>query len=118
MSWGSKKMSNGATYYGPLEHAEYIDAIFHPKDWLNSKWSHDKQVAFNDLYDFSVAGYAPFRTTFDKILDERNNELYMDRYDIDYADVKDPRKLKSTSTVGIASGTYQFLSSNIKRLYH
>lgn len=117
MSWGSKPMSDGSTYYGPLSWAEYMDAIYHPKEWLNSEWSKEKQTAFNDLYDFSIGGYSPFRDTFDKILDERNNDLYMDRYGLTYADVKDPRKLKSNSTVGMALSTINFVSSNIKRLY-
>lgn len=117
MSWGSSKMSNGSTYYGPLEHKEYIDAIQHPEDWLNAEWSEEKQKVFNDLYDFSIGGWSPFRNQFDKILDERNRDLYMDRYDINYADVKDPRKLATTSSVRNMFGGINFVSSNVKRLY-
>lgn len=113
----SKRMSDGSTYYGPDEWSEYVDAFWHPKEWINSEWSKAKQDAFNNLYDLGVLGWYPFRDEFDKILNDRNNELYMGRYDLDYSDVKDPRKLSTTSSVKVLGNGINFVSSNIKRLY-
>lgn len=116
MTWGSRKMSNGSTYYGPLEHIEYIDAFYNPTQWLNSEWSHGKQQAFNDLYNFNILGHAPFRTKFDTILDSRDDQLYLDRYDLDWPDVRDPRNLKQ-SRHSLSLSQLNFVSDNVKRLY-
>lgn len=104
------------TYYGPKEWEPYVTAFWDPNQFLNSEWSYEKQKAFNDLYNFSVFGWSPFRDQFDSILDSRNDQLYLDRYGLDWSDVKDPRKL-SQSKRSASVNAINFVSSNIKRLY-
>lgn len=103
------------TYYGPKEFGPYVQAFWDPVGFLDGEWSYDKQKAFSNLYNFSIGGWSPFRNQFDSILDARNDQLYLDRYGLDYSDVKDPRKFVHGSSPVVH--TLNFVSDNVKRLY-
>lgn len=78
-------------------------------DWLYSDWSKEKYDTFTALYQiYGVRQY------FDFLLDQRKDQEYMAANQLDWSDVHDPRKLSQTSSLG---SVYNFVSSNIKRLY-
>lgn len=104
------------TYYGPKELEPYMQAFWDPVGFLDGEWSEDKQKAFNNLYNLQIFGTRPFGNTFDSILDNRNDQRYMDRYGLSWANVKDPRKL-SQSRSSTLNSAINFVSSNIDKLY-
>lgn len=98
-------------YYGPKELEDYMMAFWDTENWLlNSGWNESKQNAFDNLYSYSL-----FRSQFDRILDKRDRDYYLYRYGMDYSNVRDPRKLTVTGNLGMA---LNFVSDNVKRLYH
>lgn len=103
-------------YYGPKELESYMQAFWDPVGFLDGEWTYEKQDAFNNLYNLNFAGWSPFRNQFDAILDKRDNAQYMDRYGINWSDVKDPRKLSQSHNAPVVH-SLNFVSSNIKRLY-
>lgn len=84
-------------------------------EWLYGEYDKDKLETFQTLYHIG-----PVRDYFDYLLDKRADQEYMSRNQLDYSDIHDPRKLKSTrSNIDgvIASRGFNFVSGNIKRLY-
>lgn len=82
-------------------------------EWLYGDYDEEKLQQFNFYYQLPVV-----RQYFDYLLDLRADKEYMSRYGLDWTDVHDPRKLRSTSSGSafIRSG-FNFVSSNVKRLY-
>lgn len=78
-------------------------------DWLYNDWSQEKYDQFVALYQ--IPGVHQY---FDYLLDQRADAEYMDRNQLDWSDIHDPRKLRQTNSLG---SVYNFVSSNIKRLY-
>lgn len=105
-------------YYGPDKLRPFMMGLWNSEDWLNGQWSEDDQKAFDFLYDFNVLGYAPFRSNFDDILNEKSWNSYSKRYGLDYSDIMDPRTFHNHfNQSSMASRTFAFVSSNVKRLY-
>lgn len=79
--------------------------------WLygTDKWTETDYNRFLTLY--SIPG---MRQYIDYLYDSRAAKEYMARYGMDYSDIHDPRKLKST-----ASGVrmISWVSENIAKLY-
>lgn len=106
------------TYYGPEVFRPYAMALWNTEDWLNGTWSEADQNAFDILYDFNVFGYNPWRSHVDDILNAKAWDAYSDRYDLDYSDIKDPRKFHNNfGQTRLVNGGLNFVSQNIKRLY-
>lgn len=99
------------TYYGPDWLEDWAMAFWYPEEWLNGEWSKDKQDVFDTLYQFDI-----FRNRFDHTLDARNRSSYLYWNQLDYKNVRDPRKLPGSSSIVTAS-QLNFVSSNVKRLY-
>lgn len=104
-------------YYGPEWLRPYAQAFWYPKEWLYGSWSKGDQAAFDDLYNFNIGGWSPFRNEFDKILNEKNRSTYFNNTGLTYADIFDPRK--AVGSVISSGGVSNFLriSDNVKRLY-
>lgn len=109
----ARKMSNGATYYGPDSLFEFADAFNHPKEWLYGPWTKEKYDAYKILN--TIPGIFHY---MDYLLSVRSDEEYLGRYGMDYSDIHDPRKLGQTDSArALVGATYHYVSSNIKRLY-
>lgn len=78
-------------------------------DWLYGDYTKEKYDTFNTLYH--IPGIHQY---FDYLLDMRKDEEYMKNNQLDWSDIHDPRKLNQTGSFG---SLYNFVSSNIKRLY-
>lgn len=105
-------------YYGSDWLRPYAMAFWNPKEWLNGQWSKADQDAFDFLYDQNFFGFTPFKNQFDDILNEKSWNSYSAVNQLNYGDIKDPRKFHNN--FGSMSGvthTLQFVSSNVKRLY-
>lgn len=108
----------GSQYHGPDWLRPYAMALWYPQDWLNGEWSKADQDAFERLYDFNIFGIRPFGTQFDDILNQKDWDLYSDRYQMDYKDIKDPRKfMNHFGQNATVRSSIAFVSSNVKRLY-
>lgn len=98
-------------YYGPKFLEDYMMAFWDTKNWLmGSGWNERKQEVFDNLYNLPG-----FHNTFDRLLDTRDREYYLRRYGMDYSNVRDPRKI---AVSGVISSSINFVSDNVKRLYH
>lgn len=85
------------------------------QDWLYSAedWDTDDYYKFYMLYSLPV-----FSSYIDTLYDKRAQEEYFKRYGMDYSDVHDPRKLMfSNSARNLVSGSMNFVSRNLTRLY-
>lgn len=82
-------------------------------DWLYGEYSEDKLFQFEMLYHIPlVKNYMDFQ------LDLRADREYMNRYQISYSDIHDPRKLRSVSSGSSFYGSaYQMISRNLDKLY-
>lgn len=86
---------------------------FKIQDWLYGEWSEEKYGTFKALY--SIPG---IREYFDYLLDMRSDSEYMNRYQLDWSDIHDPRKLSSTgSTSRLVGSAYRMIGRNINSLY-
>lgn len=82
-------------------------------NWLYGEYDKQKLDRFTALY--SIPGV---RQYFDYLLDKRSDQEYMARYGLTYADIHDPRKLKSTGSGSHMVGyAYNFVSRNASNLY-
>lgn len=84
------------------------------KDWLYAdNWSEFK------LKQYEIGTHVPFVGDYmDYLLDVRADEEYLRRYNMTYADVHDPRKLKQVSSGSRMYGyTMNFVSKNFGKLY-
>ena len=81
--------------------------------WLYGSYSKEKYDMFTALYAVPyLHDYIDWR------LDVRAAEEYMNRYNMDYSDIHDPRKLQSTgSQTRVIGNVYNFVSKNVSRLY-
>lgn len=85
------------------------------KGWLyEDNWSKEK------LNEYQLLNSAPIISDYmDYLLDSRATDEYLSRYQMDYSDIHDPRKLSSTSSgTRLMGSTLQFVSKNVGRLYH
>lgn len=84
------------------------------KDWLyEDNWSKEKLDEYHLLNSFPIVN-----DYMDYLLDSRSTDEYLSRYQMDYSDIHDPRKLRSTSSgTRLVRSGINFVSSNVKRLY-
>lgn len=85
----------------------------HFTDWLYGDWNEEK---FNQ---YEVLDHIPgMHEYMEYKLDHRKTQEYFNRYDMDYTDVHDPRKLYEHGSAG-SYFTYGLdrVSDNFKRLY-
>lgn len=81
-------------------------------NWLYGEYDEKKLHQFELLYATPVHYY------MDYLLDRRADEEYLNRYGMDYSDIHDPRKLRQTSSsVAGLRFSYNFISSNVEKLY-
>lgn len=86
-------------------------------DWLYGDWNEEKYRSYLAARSLDpsglVGGY------FDYLLDRRADQEYFRRYGMSYSDIHDPRRLRqSSSTEQLYRSSVNFISSNVKRLYH
>lgn len=82
-------------------------------EWLYGEYDSEKQQQFMFLYQLPV-----IHQYFDYLLDLRAQKEYMNRYQVDWKDVHDPRKLPATSSgSSFMHAGLNFVSDNVKRLY-
>lgn len=108
----ARRMSNGATYYGPDWLYEFADAINHPKEWLYGDWSKEKYGAYKALN--LVPGVSHY---MDYLLSVRADEEYLRRYGMDYSNIHDPRKLSQGNSSIALGHQMMYTSKNILNLY-
>lgn len=83
------------------------------QDWLYSSWDESKYQTYKFLN--MIPGV---HQLMDYYLDVRADQEYFDRYQMDYTDIHDPRKLSQTSSAASVGGYAQIMfSKNIHRLY-
>ena len=81
--------------------------------WLYGEYDESKYQEFTLLYSLPHV-----RDYMDMLLDRRSTQEYLDRYGMDYSDIHDPRKLRSTgSTSRLYGSGYTMISRNLSRLY-
>lgn len=82
-------------------------------EWLYGDYDEQKfKTVSLLLHTPGVSNYVNY------LLDYRQDTEYMRRYQLDYSDIHDPRKLRTSSTYGaLAAATFNFVSDNVKRLY-
>lgn len=82
-------------------------------DWLYGEYDEEKLTQFELLHNIPVVGqYMDYK------LDLRADREYMDRYQLDYDDIHDPRKLKQTSSGSRLYGSaLNMVSKNLDKLY-
>lgn len=82
-------------------------------DWLYGEYDQQKLRQFEFLHNVPVLGdYMDYK------LDVRADEEYLNRYDMDYGDVHDPRKLRQTNSgTRLYGASFNFVSKNVGRLY-
>ena len=81
--------------------------------WLYGEWSKEKVQQFELLKRVPVLG-----DYMDWKLDIRQDEEYLNRYNMDYSDVHDPRKLhQSQSGTRFIGSAYQWIGKNLDKLY-
>lgn len=94
----------------PLLHDPIADLF---DDWYRSTWSKQKNSQYNLLkqipgISWNIAIYEG----------NRSNESYLDRYDMDWSDVKSPNKLPGNASVGSGyARALNYVSSNLHKLY-
>lgn len=82
-------------------------------EWLYGDYNQEKLTQFELLYHVPIV-----KQFMDYKLDVRADEEYMNRYQLGYEDIHDPRKLKQTSSGSALIGSsLNFVSDNVKRLY-
>lgn len=83
-------------------------------EWLYADdWSEEKLHQFRVMY--ATPGLKDY---IDYLLDLRYDQEYMRRYNLDYSDIHDPRKLKSVPSGSRALyGGLNFVSDMAKHLY-
>lgn len=85
----------------------------HFKDWLYGGYDETKLRHFNILHNIPVFG-----DYMDYLLDSRADKEYLSRYGMDYSDIHDPRKLRSTGSGSrLVGSSLNFVSKNVSRLY-
>lgn len=102
------------TYYGPSWMKEIYYGITDTKNWLYGEWNEEKYNVYLGLSNIPV-----FNNYMDYLLDSRDAKQYLQRYGMGYSDIRDPRKLNSTSSGSRFLGsTVQFVSKNLEDLYN
>lgn len=82
-------------------------------DWLYGDYNERKLRQFEALHNIPGLG-----NYMDYLLDIRADEEYLDRYGMDYTDIHDPRKLRSTNSGSRLIGSaMNYVSKNVERLY-
>lgn len=82
-------------------------------DWLYGDWSEEKYEDYKMLD--AIPGVHQY---MDYLLDKRADSEYLSRYNMDYTDIHDPRKLSQTSSAAALNGIgYRMISKNIEKLY-
>lgn len=82
-------------------------------DWLYGPWNEEK---YNQYLLLSL--FPPANAYMNYLLDKRNDKKILDRYDMTYEDIYDPRNLRQSSSYGgVYRSSLNFVSSNINRLY-
>lgn len=82
-------------------------------DWLYGDWDETKYQQFLALHLVPVLS-----DYLDLMLDYRADQEYLNRYGLSYADIHDPRKLRTSGSFGrFVSSGMNFVSSNVKDLY-
>lgn len=82
-------------------------------EWLYGEYDKDKLAQFEFLHSLPLVG-----SYMDYKLDLRADQEYMDRYQLDYSDIHDPRKLRQTSSGSRFIGSsMNFVSKNVSKLY-
>lgn len=90
---------------------QYGDKRF--TEWLYGDYDEEKLTQFELLHNIPVVG--PY---MDYKLDSRADREYMSRYQLDYSDIHDPRKLKQTSSgTRLYGSAINMISKNIDKLY-
>lgn len=83
------------------------------KDWLYDSWSKEKYDEYQFLNQVPIVN-----SYMDYLLDLRAMDEYLNRYQLDYTDIHDPRKLTTTSSFSrLSSSALNFVSKNVSRLY-
>lgn len=84
------------------------------KSWLlDEPWSKEKYDEYQVLNQIPVVS-----NYMDYLLSVRADEEYLARYQMDYSDIHDPRKLSQTSAAASLAGSARVTTSrNIDRLY-
>lgn len=95
-------------------------------DYLNRQWNNSVTWLYGedsdgwtekDQHDFEVMRTNPvMRWLMDSELDKRASREYMSRYNLDWSDVHDPRKVTATNSQAVFN-SLNFVSSNVTRLY-
>lgn len=94
-----------------LPFGSHID--FNVSKWLYGDWNEEKLRQFQIAY--SVPGV---RDYLDYLLDRRADEEYLGRYGMDYSDIHDPRKLRTSGSLPRSLGSsYRMVSRNVEKLY-
>lgn len=82
-------------------------------DWLYGEYDEEKLTKFELLHSI-----APVGAYMDYLLDVRADREYMQRHQLTYSDIHDPRKLKQTSSGSRLYGSaLNYMSKNVTRLY-
>lgn len=83
--------------------------------WVyTAEWNDENLLKFEVLYSVQ-----PTRGYLDYLLDRREDAEYLARYGITPGNIRDPRKLRQTSSgSNMIRYGLNFVSDNIKRLYH
>lgn len=106
-----KRDDNPVTSPGIDEDVTLEENVF--SEWLYGDYDETKLRQFALLHN--VPGLSNY---MDYLLDIRADQEYMERYGLDYSDIHDPRKLRSTESFGrFAVGGLNFISDNVKKLY-
>lgn len=82
-------------------------------EWLYGEYDEEKLTQFELLHNIPVLGdYMDYK------LDLRADKEYMARYQLDYQDIHDPRKLKQVSSGSRMYGSaMNYVSKNVDKLY-
>lgn len=81
--------------------------------WITGPYNEQKYDEFAFLHSLPYVG-----DYMDYVLDKRKTEEYFNRYNMDYSDIHDPRKVPSfASTTRLYGDGIRFVSDNVKKLY-
>lgn len=99
------------TAYDAMRIWNYFEDQF--TKWLYGDWSEEKVKQFELLHNIPViSNYMDYK------LDYRDDQLYLERYGMDWSDIHDPRKLHSVSSGSAFVGaSLNFVSHNLHKLY-
>lgn len=86
---------------------------FDTSRWLYGDWNEEKLRKFQIAY--AIPGV---RDYMDYLLDRRADQEYLNRYGMDYTDIHDPRKLRTSGSYPrVVGSVYRMVSRNIDKLY-